>query len=112
MLSFIPLYSFGFFVKNQESIGVWIYFCVFKLISLINLSGFFFPVPGGFYYYCSTAQLEIRDGDISRNCFIIQGWEICRQMDGTRKDHPECGNPDPERQMWYVLPCKWKLAIK
>lgn len=24
--------------------------------------------------------------------------DICRQMGGTRKDHPEGANPDPERQ--------------
>jgi hypothetical protein len=24
-------------------------------------------------------------------------------MDGTRKDNPEWGNPDPGRQIWYVL---------
>jgi len=33
-------------------------------------------------------------------------------MDGIRKDHPEGGNPDPERQTGYVLTYKWILAIK
>jgi hypothetical protein len=26
MLSFFPLYIFGFFVKDQMTIGVWVYF--------------------------------------------------------------------------------------
>ena len=25
------------------------------------------------------------------------------KIDRTKKDHPECGNPDSERQSWYVL---------
>ena len=37
MLSFFPLYDFGFFVKNQVSIGGWVYFWVFNSIILINL---------------------------------------------------------------------------
>jgi len=26
-----------------------------------------------------------------------------RQMGGTRKYHPACGNPDPKGHTWYVL---------
>jgi hypothetical protein len=32
------LVSFDSFVKNQVSVGVWVYFWVFDLIPLINLS--------------------------------------------------------------------------
>ena len=32
-------------------------------------------------------------------------------MNGTRKYHPECGNPDPKENAWYVLTDKWILAI-
>ena len=32
-------------------------------------------------------------------------------MDQTRKYHPECGNPDPKENAWYVLTDKWILAI-
>ena len=37
--------------------------------------------------------------------------EICSQMDGFRK-HFERGNPDPERQLSYVLTHKWLLNLK
>jgi hypothetical protein len=37
---------------------------------------------------------------------------IFRQMNGTRKDHPEWGNPEPKRKTWYILTCKWILVIK
>ena len=33
-----PLFVFGFFVKDQVSIGMWVYFWVFDSIPLINLS--------------------------------------------------------------------------
>jgi hypothetical protein len=56
------LYSIGFFVKNQVSIGVWVYFTVFSSIPLIYLS-VSIPIPCSFYYYCSVVQLEIRDGE-------------------------------------------------
>jgi hypothetical protein len=29
--------------------------------------------------------------------------EILRQMDGTRKYHPECGNPITKEHTWYLL---------
>jgi hypothetical protein len=38
--------------------------------------------------------------------------EFCRQMDGTRKYHPEWGNPDPKGNAWCVLTNKWILAKK
>lgn len=28
------------------------------------------------------------------------------------ENHPEAGNPDPERQTCYVLTYKWTLAVK
>ena len=33
-------------------------------------------------------------------------------MDRTRINHSECGNPDPDRQIQYVLTYKWVLDIK
>jgi hypothetical protein len=59
---FFPLYGYSFFVKNQVSVGVCIYFWVFDSIPLINLSVFMLII-GSFYSYCSEVQLEIRDGD-------------------------------------------------
>ena len=51
---FFSLYIFGFFVKDQESIGVWIYFWVFSSIPLINLSLSVnnTMIPCDFYQYC------------------------------------------------------------
>ena len=37
---------------------------------------------------------------------------FCRQMDGTRKYHPEWGNPDPKGRACYVVTSKWILAKK
>lgn len=28
------------------------------------------------------------------------------------KNHPKWGNPDPEKQTWNVLTCKWILAVQ
>ena len=33
-------------------------------------------------------------------------------MDGTRKDHPEWGNPITKEHTWYALTDKWILALK
>ena len=38
--------------------------------------------------------------------------EISRQMAGTRKYHPELGNPVTKGYAWYVHTYKWILAIK
>ena len=61
---FFSLYGFGFFVKIQLFIGLWVYFWVFKSIPLVNPS-VCIPMPCSFYDYCSVVQLEVRDGDSS-----------------------------------------------
>ena len=33
-------------------------------------------------------------------------------MDGTRKYHPECGNPITKEHTWYALTDKWILDPK
>ena len=38
--------------------------------------------------------------------------EIRRQMDGTRRNHPEWGNPVTKRQAWYVLTHIWISDIE
>jgi hypothetical protein len=45
---------------------------------------------------------------------IIKQWipEILRQMDETRKYHPEWSNPVSKEHTWYVLIDKWILAQK
>ena len=48
------LYSFGFFLKKQVSIDMWVYFCFFNSIFLISLSGFCSNTML-FYYYSSIA---------------------------------------------------------
>jgi hypothetical protein len=64
-------YDLGIFVKNQVSVDMWMYFWVFYLIALINLS-FPTPIPGSFYYCCSVVQLEVKDGDSSKCSFVVQ----------------------------------------
>jgi hypothetical protein len=68
---FFPLYGFGFLVKNQVSVGMWVCFCFFYLILLLNLS-VFMPITCRFYYYCSVVQLGIRDDDTSSSSFIVE----------------------------------------
>ena len=38
--------------------------------------------------------------------------EICRKIDGTRKNYPEYINPHPERQICYAFSYIWTLAVK
>ena len=66
-----PLYCFGFFVKNQVSVGVWVYFWVFESIPLIN-SSVSVPISWNFYFcWFFLVQLEVRDSDTARS-FIVQ----------------------------------------
>jgi hypothetical protein len=62
---------FALSVRNQVSIGVWVYFRVFDSIPLTNLC-VPIKIPCSFYYYCFVTQLEVRDGDIYRSYFIAQ----------------------------------------
>ena len=55
---FFPLDSFGFFVKDQVAIGVWVYFWVSSSIPLINLH-VSVPVLCGFCYYCFRSGMAI-----------------------------------------------------
>jgi hypothetical protein len=71
MLSFFPLYIFGFFVKDQVSVSVWFYFCVFNSIPLINMSVSVL-IPCSFYHYCSIVKLEVRDSDFPRWFFTVK----------------------------------------
>jgi hypothetical protein len=65
MLSVFQVLSF--FVKDQVSIGVWVYFWVFISIPFsVSL-----PIPCGFYHDCSVIQLEVRDGDSPRNVINV-----------------------------------------
>jgi hypothetical protein len=59
---FFLLYIFGFFAKEQMIISVWIYFCIFYFIPLINLY-VSLPIPCSFYLYCFEVQLEVGDDD-------------------------------------------------
>ena len=59
---FCPWYISDLFVKNQVSIGVWIYARVFSFVPSFNLS-IFMPIPSGFYYHSTVVELEIKNGD-------------------------------------------------
>ena len=60
-VSFLLLYSFGFFVKGQVSIGVWVYFWVFDSIPLIDLS-ISVSLPCSFFFLITNAlQYSLRE---------------------------------------------------
>ena len=48
----------------------------------------------------------------SFGCLIKWQYEICRQMDGTGRNHPEWDNPDPEIQICYAFSYMWILTIE
>ena len=87
MLSFFSLYFFHYvfvsLLKNQVSLGVWVYFRVLDLNLLISMS-VSVPIPCSFFknHYCCVIQLKVRDGDSSWNPFIVQDcfrnpWVFC-----------------------------------
>jgi hypothetical protein len=66
-----PLSGFAFFFKYQVIKSIWSYLWVFNSIPLVSLT-VFMSIPWGFYYYCSVAQLDIRDGENFRSSFVVQ----------------------------------------
>ena len=69
---FFPLYGFDFFVKNQFSLRVCVWFqgLVFNSLTLTNLPDPI-PIPCRFYYYCSLVRLAIRDSYTSRCSLLL-----------------------------------------
>jgi hypothetical protein len=75
---FFSLYISGFFIKNQVSIGVWIYIWVLDSISLKTVSVFML-LPCGFYHYSSVVHQGWR---YLQNFFYFTGlltlfWVFC-----------------------------------
>jgi hypothetical protein len=76
---FFPLYSFGFFVKNQESLGVWICFWFFSSIPLINLS-VSVPIPCSIFLLFlwgrawNQGWLYLQKFFIGQDCFSYPGF--------------------------------------
>jgi hypothetical protein len=68
---FPPLNTYSFFIKNQVPIVVQIYFLVFNLIPLINLSVFMI-ILSIFYNSSFVIQLKIRDVHTSTSAFVVQ----------------------------------------
>ena len=64
---FFPLYIFGFFVKDQVTISVWVFNSILLIYLPVSV-----PIPCSFYYYCSVVQLGVRDGNSSSSSFIVQ----------------------------------------
>ena len=64
------LYHFGFFVRNQVFIDMWINVRVFDSIPLVQMF-VFMPIPSSFYYYSSTVEFEVRVGKASKSCFFV-----------------------------------------
>jgi hypothetical protein len=65
---FFPLDGFGFSIKDQVTIGMWIYFWVFSSIALIYLSSSV-PIP---FFFIIIALQDSRDGDSPRSSFIVE----------------------------------------
>ena len=55
----VSLYCFGFFVKNQVSVGALVYFLVFNSIALIHLS---VSIPVLSRFYCYFSEVSLRSG--------------------------------------------------
>jgi hypothetical protein len=63
--------GFGFFVKDQVTIGVW--FLVLGIqFFFINLTPFLCTNTMQIYHYHSVHQNEVRKGDSSRSSFIVE----------------------------------------
>jgi hypothetical protein len=62
---FFPQDTFGFFVKDQLTIGIRDRFWYIKSIPMIYLS-ISVLIQCGFYHYCSLVQLEVWDDDFPR----------------------------------------------
>ena len=67
---FLLLYVFSFFVKDQVSRVVWVYFCIFNSIPLIDMSTSL-RIPCSSDDYCFVVQLEVKDSDFSRSLFRV-----------------------------------------
>lgn len=61
--------EFGFFIKYQVSMDMWIHIWVFDSIPLINI---LYQYPAVLYYYYSVADIEVRDGDFSQCSIIVR----------------------------------------
>jgi hypothetical protein len=55
---------------------------------------------------------DITQWSISQPLKKITSWNLQANGWHLKKNHPEWGNPEPERQTWYVLIYKQVLAIK
>jgi hypothetical protein len=69
MLSFFPVSTSGFLIKNHVFMGIWIYVWVFNSIPLVNDSVL---CHYQYHYYSSVLQLEVRGNDTSGRAFIVQ----------------------------------------
>ena len=67
---FFSLDGFSSLVRDQLTIGMWIYFWIFSSIPWIYLS-VAVPVPCSFYHNCSVV-LQRRHGDSTRGSFIVE----------------------------------------
>ena len=68
---FFSLDGFSFLVEDEVTIGVWVHFWVFNSIPLVYLS-VSIPVQCSFYYNCSLVKRLVRNGDSTRDSFILE----------------------------------------
>ena len=69
LLFIVFIYVFGFFVVNELTINVWVYFWILYPIPLIYVS-VFMPIPNCFSYYSFIIAFEIMELDAYSFCFF------------------------------------------
>jgi hypothetical protein len=69
--AFFLLDGFSSFVKDQVTIGMWVNFWVFNPIPFTYLS-VAVPGPCSFSINSSVVLLEVRDGESTRDFFIVE----------------------------------------
>jgi hypothetical protein len=99
---FFLLYGFAFFIKNQVSIGMWIYFWVFNSDLFDQQDCCCTNTMQLFNHYCSVVKLEVRDGDSSRSSFIVWNCFSYPEPSGFPYEAENCSFHVCEELCWNV----------
>ena len=71
MFLLLPMNIFGFF-DNIKCPYVWGFISGSSILFHWSTCLFLYQYHAVFYHYCSVVQLEVRDGDSSRDSFIVE----------------------------------------
>jgi hypothetical protein len=114
---FFIVYFWTLCKKNQVTITVWFYLCLFNSILLINMS-VSPPIPCSFYHYCSVVKLEVRVGDPSSHSFIIKNCFLYSGFFAFPGEFENCSFHVFEKLCWDFdgdciesINCLWWMAI-